>query len=162
MCRPSDGKEVKDVFGHHSSCVRVYLAHERPLAACGMDAWQMVLILETRQLSLHYVAQILLNVALKKVTKNHPFITLKTVFLTRHTCTCIYLSKFEGDLPQMFCHNCRYAWIKINGIVELWSLTLRISVYFSLSPQIILHWYMDLNESWQECCTSSLEVHVGR
>ena len=34
--------------------------------------------------------------------------------------------------------------------------------YNSLSSQLLLHPCMDLNETWQGCCTKSLEVHVGR
>ena len=34
--------------------------------------------------------------------------------------------------------------------------------HFSLSSQLLLHPCMDLNETWQGCCTTSLEVHVGR
>ena len=44
---------------------------------------------------------------------------------------------------------------------ELWPLTLRIFTHFSLSSQLLLHPCMDLNETEQGCCTSSLEVHVG-
>ena len=47
-------------------------------------------------------------------------------------------------------------------LAELWSLTLRIFTHFSLSSQLFLHPCMDLNETWQGCCTTSLEVHVGR
>ena len=32
----------------------------------------------------------------------------------------------------------------------------------SLSSQLLLHPCMDLNETWYRCCTTSLEVHVGR
>ena len=32
----------------------------------------------------------------------------------------------------------------------------------SLSSQLLPHLCMDLNETWQGCCTTSLEVHVGR
>ena len=49
-----------------------------------------------------------------------------------------------------------------NILAELWSLTLRIFTHFSLSSQLLLHPCMDLNETWQGCCTTSLEVHVGR
>ena len=31
-----------------------------------------------------------------------------------------------------------------------------------LSSQLLLHPCMDLNETWYRCCTTSLEVHVGR
>ena len=47
-------------------------------------------------------------------------------------------------------------------LAELWSLTLRIFTHFSLSSKLLLHPCMDLNETWQGCCTTSLEVHVGR
>ena len=47
-------------------------------------------------------------------------------------------------------------------LAELWSLTLRIFTHFSLSSQLLLHLCMDLNETWQGCLTTSLEVHVGR
>ena len=40
-------------------------------------------------------------------------------------------------------------------LAEIWSLTLRIFTHFSLSSQL-LHPCMDLNESWQGCCTTSL------
>ena len=45
---------------------------------------------------------------------------------------------------------------------ELWSLTLRNFTHFSLFSQLLLHPCMDLNETWQGCCTTSLEVRVGR
>ena len=32
----------------------------------------------------------------------------------------------------------------------------------SLSSQLLLHPCMDLNETWYRCCTTSVEVHVGR
>ena len=48
-----------------------------------------------------------------------------------------------------------------NILAELWSLTLRIFTHFSLSSQLLLHCCIDLNETWQGCCTTSLEVHVG-
>ena len=47
-------------------------------------------------------------------------------------------------------------------LAELLPLTLRIFTHFSLSSQLLLHPCMDLNETWQGCCTTSLEVHVGR
>ena len=47
-------------------------------------------------------------------------------------------------------------------LAELLPLTLRIFTYFSLSSQLLLHSCMDLNETWQGCCTTSIEVHVGR
>ena len=47
-------------------------------------------------------------------------------------------------------------------LAELWSLTLRIFTHFSLSSQLLLHPCMDLNETRQGCCATSLEVHVGK
>ena len=47
-------------------------------------------------------------------------------------------------------------------LAELWSLTLRIFTHFSLSSQLLLHPCMYLNETWQGCCTTGLEVHVWR
>ena len=47
-------------------------------------------------------------------------------------------------------------------LAELWSLTLRIFTHFSLSSQLLLQTCMDFNETWQGCCSTSLEVHVGR
>ena len=32
----------------------------------------------------------------------------------------------------------------------------------SLSSQLLLHPCLNLNETWYRCCTTSLEVHVGR
>ena len=48
------------------------------------------------------------------------------------------------------------------NVAKLWPLTLRIFTHFSLSSQLLLHLCMDLNETWQEYCATSLEVHVGR
>ena len=42
------------------------------------------------------------------------------------------------------------------------ALTLRIFTHFSLSSQLLLHPCMDLNETWQGCCTTSLGIYVGR
>ena len=47
-------------------------------------------------------------------------------------------------------------------LAELWSLTLRIFIHFSLSSQLLLHRCIDLNDTWQGCWATSLEVHVGR
>ena len=47
-------------------------------------------------------------------------------------------------------------------LAELWSLTHRIFTHFSLSSQLLIHCFMDLNETLRGCCTPSLEVHVGR
>ena len=69
-------------------------------------------------------------------------------------------------LAGMLHHKCRSACGEIIHVwqilAELWSLALRIFTHFSLSLQLLLHPCMDLNETLQECCTTSLEVHVGR
>ena len=49
----------------------------------------------------------------------------------------------------------------LTNLAELWSLTLRIFTHFSLSSQLLLHPCMDLNETWQGCCTTSVELHCG-
>ena len=72
---------------------------------------------------------------------------------------------FEWNVAGMLYHKSRSACgeiIHVRQILpELWSLTLRIITHFSLSSQLLLHPCMDLNETWQGCCTTSLEVHVG-
>ena len=76
------------------------------------------------------------------------------------------LHGFEWNLAGMLHHKSRSACGEIiyvqKILTELWSLTLRILTHFSLSSQLLLHPCMDLNETWQGCCTTSLEVHVGR
>ena len=66
----------------------------------------------------------------------------------------------------MLHHNSRSVYGEIIHVqqifAELWSLTLRIFTHFSLSSQLLLHPCMDLNDTWQGCCTTSLKVHVGR
>ena len=47
-------------------------------------------------------------------------------------------------------------------ITELWSLTFRIFTHFILSSQLLLHSCMNVNKTWQGCCTTSLEVNVER
>ena len=76
------------------------------------------------------------------------------------------LHGFEWNLVQMLYHKSKSACGEIIHVeqilAELWPLTLRIFTHFSLSSQLLLHPCMDLNETWQGCCTTSLEVHVGR
>ena len=76
------------------------------------------------------------------------------------------LHGFKCNLVQMLYHKSKSACGEIIHVqqilAELWSLTLRIFTHFSLSSQLLLHPCMDLNETWQGCCTLSLEVHVGR
>ena len=66
MCGPSDGKEVKDVFGRPGACVEVGSTCERSLAAHGVGCPEAGLNLKTGQLSRPYKAEILMN-----VTFNH-------------------------------------------------------------------------------------------
>ena len=86
----------------------------------------------------------------------------KFVFSTPPTS----LHGFEWNLAGMLHHKSRSACGEIIHVrqilAELWSLTLRIFTHFSLSSQLLLHPCMDLNETWQGCCTTSVEVHVGR
>ena len=87
---------------------------------------------------------------------------LANVFATPPTS----LRGFEWNLAGMLYHKSRSACGEIiyvrQILVELWSLTLRIFAHFSLSSQLLLHPCIDLNETWQGCCTTSLEVHFGR
>ena len=77
-----------------------------------------------------------------------------------------HLHGFEWNLAGMLHLKSRSAFGEIVHVwqilTELWPLTLRIFTRFSLSSQLLLHGCMDLNETWQGCCTTSLEVHVGR
>ena len=91
-----------------------------------------------------------------------PSVASKFVFSTPPTS----LHGFEWNLAGMLHHKSRSACGEIIHVrqilAELWSLTLRIFTYFSLSSQLLLHPCMDLNETWQGCCTTSLQMHVGR
>ena len=73
---------------------------------------------------------------------------------------------FEWNLAGMLHHKSRSACGEIIHVreilAELWSLTPRIFTHFSLSSKLLLHPCMDLNKTWLGCCTTSLEVHVGR
>ena len=90
-----------------------------------------------------------------------PSVASKFVFSTPPTS----LHGFEWNLAGMLHLKSRSACGEIIHVrqilAELWSLTLRIFTHFSLSSQLLLHPCMDLNKSWQGCCTTSLEVHVG-
>ena len=89
-------------------------------------------------------------------------VTSKFVFSTPPTS----FHGFEWNLVQMLYHKSRSACGEIIHVrqilAELWSLTLRIFTHFSLSSQLLLHPCMDMNETCYRCCTTSLEVHVGR
>ena len=86
----------------------------------------------------------------------------KFVFSTPPTS----LHGFEWNLVQMLYRKSRSACGEIIHVrqilAELWSLTLRIFTHFSLFSQLLLHPCIDLNETWQGCCSTSLKVHVGR
>ena len=91
-----------------------------------------------------------------------PSVPSKFVFSTPPTS----LHGFEWNLVQILYNKSRSACREIIHVqqilAELWPLTLRIFTHFSLSSQLLLHRCMDLNETWYRCCTTSLEVHVGR
>ena len=91
----------------------------------------------------------------------HHSIPSKFVFSTPPTS----LHGFEWNLVNMLYHKSRSACGEIiyvrQILAEVWPLTPRIFTHFSLSSQL-LHPCMDLNETWQGCCTTILEVHVGR
>ena len=110
----------------------------------------------------HKMARGHLVFALSVLPSFRPSVASKFVFSTPPTS----LHGFEWNLVQMLYSKSESACGKIIHVrqilAELWSLTLRIFTHFSLSSQLLLHPCMDLNETWQECCTTSLEVHVGR
>ena len=90
----------------------------------------------------------------------HHSVPSKFVFSTSTS-----LHGFEWNLAGMLHHKSRsvcweiiYVW---QILAVLWPLTLRSFTHFSLSSQL-LHPFMDLNKTWQGCCTTSLEVQVGR
>ena len=91
-----------------------------------------------------------------------PFHRIKVCLLN----SSYILHGFEWNLVQMLYHKSRSACGEIIHVrqilAELWPFTLRIFTHFSLSSQLLLQPCMDLNETWQGCCTTSLEVHVGR
>ena len=98
--------------------------------------------------------------ALSVIPSSRPSVPSKFVFSTPTS-----LHGFERNLVQMLYHKSRSACGEIIHVrqilAELWLLTLRIFTYFSLSSQLLLHPCMELNESWQGCCTTSLAVQVG-
>ena len=110
----------------------------------------------------HKMARGHLVFALSVIPPFRPSVASKFVFSTPPSS----LHGFEWNLVQMLYHKSRSACgeiIHVGQILEeLWSLTLRIFTHFSLSSQLLLHPCMDLNETWQGCYTTSLEVHVGR
>ena len=110
----------------------------------------------------HKMARGHLVFALSVLPSFCPSVPSKFVFSTPPTT----LHGFEWNLAGMLHHKSRSACGEIIHVqqilAELWSLTLRIFTHFSLSSLLLLHSCRDLNESWQGCCTTSLEVHVGR
>ena len=74
-------------------------------------------------------------------------------------CTTSSLHGFEWNLAGMLHHKSRSACGEIIYVrqisQELQPLTLRIFAHFSLSSQLLLHLCMDLNETWQGCCSTS-------
>ena len=110
----------------------------------------------------HKMARGHLVFALPILPSFRPSVTSKFVFLTPPTS----LHGFQWNLAGMLYHKSGSVCgelIHVRQIsAELWPLTFRIFTHFSLSSQLLLHPCMDLNETWQGCCTTSLEVHVGR
>ena len=110
----------------------------------------------------HKMARGHLVFALSVLPSFRPSIPSKFVFSTPPTS----LHGFEWNLAGVLHHKSRSACGEIIHIwqilAELWPLTVRIFTLFILSSQLLLHPCMDLNETWQGCCTTSLEVHVER
>ena len=109
----------------------------------------------------HKMARGQLVFALSVLLSFHHSVASKFVFSTPTS-----LHEFEWNLVQMLYHK---SWSACGEIIyvqqifaELWPLTLNFFTHFSLSSQLLLHPCMDLNETWQRCCTTSLEVHVRR
>ena len=90
------------------------------------------------------------------------YVASKVVFSTPPTS----LHWFEWNFIQMLYHKSRSACGKIIHVrqilAELWSLTRIIFTHFRLSSQLLLHLCMNLNETWQGCFTTCLEVNVGK
>ena len=84
-CGPSDGKELKDVFGRPGARVGEGSARLRPLAVHGVGCPAAGQNLETGQLSRHYIAEISLNVIYLLVIFLHPHHVL-TVSQCAHFC----------------------------------------------------------------------------
>ena len=108
-----------------------------------------------------------------KMARGHLVFALSVLPSFRHSVASKFvfstptsLHGFEWNLAGMLYHMSRSACGEVIHVrqisAELWPLTLRIFTHFSLSSQLPLHPCMDLNETWQGCCTTSLEVHVGR
>ena len=63
---------------------------------------------------------------------------------------------------------CKYYWKVLLPLVLSWKwgplkqMTLRIFITHVIMSSQLIHCWMDLNETWQERCTWSVEVHVGR
>ena len=55
--------------------------------------------------------------------------------------------KWQGGIQCLLCPSFRHSVIPSHQ---------------SFPSQLLLHPCMDLNETWYRCCTTSLEVHVGR
>ena len=73
---------------------------------------------------------------------------------------------FEWNLAGMCHYKSRSACGEIIHVrqilAELWSMTLTIVTRFSLFSKLLLHPCMNWNETWQGCCITILEVHMGR
>ena len=78
---------------------------------------------------------------------------------------CLLLEKNLCDWIKIW-HKSRCAFWEIIYVPQilqkLWLLTLRRFTHFSLSSRFLVHYCMYLNEAWQECCTTSLDVLEGR
>ena len=109
----------------------------------------------------HKIARGHLVFALSVIPSFGHSVASKFVFSTPPTS----LHGFEWNLVQMLYLKSRSACGEIFHVwqilAELLPLTLRIITHFSSSSQLLLHPCMDLNETWQECCTTGLEVLVG-
>ena len=110
----------------------------------------------------HKMARGHLVFALSILLSFHPSVPSKFVFSTPPTSLHGFEWNFVGMLGQKSRSACGEIIHVLQIFAELWSLTLRIFTHFSLSSQLLLHPCMELNETWQGGCTTSLVVHMGR
>ena len=138
------------------------MLHHKSRSACGEIIYVWHILQELQPLKLRIFTHFSLSSQLL-----HPCMDLNETW--QGCCTTSSLHGFEWNLARMLHHKSKSAFGEIIYVrqisQELQPLTLRIFAHFSLSfstQQLLLHLCMDLNETWQGCCTTSLEVLVGR
>ena len=129
------------------------MLHHKSRNACGEIIYVRKLLSELWSLTL----RIFTHFSLSSQLLLHPCMHLNDIW--QGCCT----TSLEVHVGREFMRGKFWMIIYVRKLLsELWSLTLRIFTHFSLSSQLFLHPCMNLNETWQRCCTTSLEVNVGR